>query len=655
MLALLLPLEGLLLYQLWHCLLPGRDWRELILAIYVVMGVLITVSTEILGAFHALTDIAIRSFWLAILTVTLFLVFRFRTKITFRPVSLKIGGRFEWAIFFAISAYFLVTLFIALVAPPNTNDSLQYHMSRVMHWIVNRTVEFYATPIDRQLWMPPFAEYSIFHLFLLAGNDRFSNLVQWFSMAGSAVAVTLIAGQIGVKPRGQWFAALFAVTIPMGILQSTGTQTDYVAGFWCLCVLYFVLLECRKYILGRKAGISLNFILLGFSLSLGVLTKGTVYAFIFPILLGYLIVLIWKRLWKTIPGMVLIGGFCVLVLNAPAWLRNYSFYGSILGPGAGGLGSSTFGPGMVLSTALKDATNQLALSIGPGNKAMYIVVTKIHQILGIDINDPRTSLDGYRIRFSYQEDYAGNPGHFLVWILSALLVSIFYVIRLIYPYLRSGSKFKQVFKNFTQPIDWAFFYNLILIAGYFLFALLFKWQSYNSRLILPLLIAVGPLAGWVSDAIRPRIVVVVFTALFAIGGLRYLFANPSRPLINVGENESILLASRTDVQFYNSPEIRDDYISVVAAAKDYDCGSIGLELDSNTPEYLIWYILAANHLPIKQVENISSTLETNRLIDPEYRPCVVICNICTLVMKEKDYQEVYNRGSLELFVYPPRQ
>jgi hypothetical protein len=115
------------------------------------------------------------------------------------------------------------------------------------------------------------------------------------------------------------------------------------------------------------------------------------------------------------------------------------------------------------------------------------------------------------------------------------------------------------------------------------------------------------------------------------------------------------LASRTDVQFYNSPEIRDDYISVVAAAKDYDCGSIGLELDSNTPEYLIWYILAANHLPIKQVENISSTLETNRLIDPEYRPCVVICNICTLIMKEKDYQEVYNRGSLELFVYPPRQ
>jgi 4-amino-4-deoxy-L-arabinose transferase-like glycosyltransferase len=655
MLALLLPLEGLLIYLLWRCLRSGRDWRESIMVVYVAMGVLITLSTELLGVFHALTDVAIRSFWLAVLVVTLFLVFWVRRKINFRSFSLKIGGKFEWAILFTISAYFLFTLFIALVAPPNTNDSLQYHMSRVMHWIVNRSVGFYATPIDRQLWMPPFAEYSILHLFLLAGNDRFVNLVQWFSMAGSAVVVSLIAGQIGVKPRGQWFAALFAVTIPMGILQSTSTQTDYVAGFLCLCVLYFAISEIQKYILGGKAGISLNFVLLGFSLGLAVLTKGTVYAFVFPILLCYGIILIWKHLWKIIPGMVLIGGVCVLSLNAPAWFRNYSIYGSILGPGAGSLGSSSYGPEMVFSTAVKDATNQLALPVGPGNKAMFIVVTKIHQILGIDINDPRISLDDYRIRFSYQEDYAGNPGHFLFWFLSAVMISIIFVIRLFYPPVQAGSKLNRVMKDFDQPINWAFFYNLILIAGYFLFALLFKWQSYNSRLILPLLIAVGPFGGWVSDAIRPRIVFVIFTALFAIGGLRYLLANPSRPLISVGENTSILLASRTDVQFYNSPEIRDSYISVVAAAKDYDCGSIGLELDSSTPEYLIWYILAANHLPIDQVKNISSTPETSRLIDPAYRPCVVFCNTCSLIMKDKNYQEVYNRGSLELFVNRSRQ
>jgi 4-amino-4-deoxy-L-arabinose transferase-like glycosyltransferase len=220
---------------------------------------------------------------------------------------------------------------LALIAPPNTHDSLQYHMSRVMHWIVNHSVDFYATSIDRQLWMPPFAEYSILHLYLLAGNDWFVNLVQWFSMAGSVVAVTLIAGQIGVKPRGQWFAALFTLTLPIGILQSTSTQTDYAAAFWTMCVFYYILLESQQILFNKKAGFSINSILIGLSFSLGVLTKGTVYAIVFPLFVYFLIVLIQKHLWKVITGMVLLGSMCTLTLNGPIWLRNYSIYRSILG------------------------------------------------------------------------------------------------------------------------------------------------------------------------------------------------------------------------------------------------------------------------------------------------------------------------------------
>jgi hypothetical protein len=146
---------------------------------------------------------------------------------------------------------------------------------------------------------------------------------------------------------------------------------------------------------------------------------------------------------------------------------------------------------------------------------------------------------------------------------------------------------------------------------------------------------------------------VILTSFFAVSGLPCLLANPSRPLISVGENKSILLASRTDVQFYNSPEIREDFISVIVAAKQYDCGYIGLELDSNTPEYLIWYILAKNHEPVYHLENVASTPETRKLVDSTYRPCVVFCNICTIT-REKGYQPIYNRGSLQLFIFPPR-
>lgn len=79
-----------------------------------------------------------------------------------------------------------------------------------------------------------------------------------------------------------------------------------------------------------------------------------------------------------------------------------------------------------------------------------------------------------------------------------------------------------------------------------MFALLFKWQSYNSRLILPLMIAVGPLAGWVSDAIRPRIVIAIIAALFTIGGLRICW-----PILPV--RSSVLVKTRV---YYWHPERR---------------------------------------------------------------------------------------------------
>jgi 4-amino-4-deoxy-L-arabinose transferase-like glycosyltransferase len=648
MLALLFPLEGFLLYKIWRCMFSNRDWREAILATYVTMGVLITLSTEALGIFHAITGTAIQSFWGSIIIITLFLFFKVRTRKILNPFSFKMNTRFEWGILFTISIYFFITLIIALIAPPNTNDSLQYHMSRVMHWIVNHSVDFYATSIDRQLWMPPFAEYSILHLYLLAGNDWFVNLVQWFSMAGSVVAVTLIAGQIGVKPRGQWFAALFTLTLPIGILQSTSTQTDYAAAFWTMCVFYYILLESQQILFNKKAGFSINSILIGLSFSLGVLTKGTVYAIVFPLFVYFLIVLIQKHLWKVITGMVLLGSMCTFTLNGPIWLRNYSIYRSILGPGVDFLGSSNYDPRLIFSTALKNATNQLALPVGPGNKALYLVLVKFHDIIGLDINDPRITSDEFRIRFSRNEDIAGNPGHFLFWIFSSVFISIL-IIQKRSLFLHKQTKVKSIHVINKHPLqmDRVFSYVLILIAGFFLFAL-FKWQSVNTRLLLPWLIAIGPMAGWVSDAIQRRMLLVILTASFSIIGLPYLVANPSRPLFRVGENESILLASRTEVQFYNSPEIRDDLISVVMAAKDYDCGSIGLELDSNTSEYLIWYLLVKSKQPIYRMENLITTSETRHLIDPSFRPCLVFCNICT-ISKEKGYQLLYNRGSFTVY------
>lgn len=175
----------------------------------------------------------------------------------------------------------IITGLIAIIAPPNTWDSMTYHMPRVMHWIQNKTVAHYPTAIQRQLYYAPWAEFAIAHLQILSDGDRFANMVQWFSMVGSLVAVSLIARELGADKKGQLFAALFVVSIPMGILQSSSTQNDYVVSFWLVCFVYYglIILKTPNYWLASAIGASLG---------LAIMTKPIAYLYATPFLLWFL-------------------------------------------------------------------------------------------------------------------------------------------------------------------------------------------------------------------------------------------------------------------------------------------------------------------------------------------------------------------------------
>ncbi len=114
---------------------------------------------------------------------------------------------------------------------------MTYHLPRVMHWLQSESVAHYYTPITRQLYQPPFAEYAIAHIISLTRTDRFAFLVQWLALFGSAVGVSVIARQLGCGPLGQALAATIFVTAPMAILQGSSTQNDLVVTFWIVVVV----------------------------------------------------------------------------------------------------------------------------------------------------------------------------------------------------------------------------------------------------------------------------------------------------------------------------------------------------------------------------------------------------------------------------------
>ena len=118
---------------------------------------------------------------------------------------------FEKIIVFAIIFVSLTTLITALVSPPNTWDSMTYHMSRVEYWVQNKTVNFYNTNNPRQNIFSPLSEFMILHLQILSKSDIYANLISWMSLIVSMITVSLICKEFGLDRKLQILAHFSSV------------------------------------------------------------------------------------------------------------------------------------------------------------------------------------------------------------------------------------------------------------------------------------------------------------------------------------------------------------------------------------------------------------------------------------------------------------
>src|SRR5437016_2662397 len=214
-------------------------------------------------------------------------------------------------------------------------------------------------------------------LLMLGVADCFVNFVQWFSMIGCLIGVSLLAKHFGGDLHTQLLAAVFAGTIPMGILQSSSTQNDYAVSFWLVCFTYFSISLIRQeqihwpYALGA-----------GLSLGLAVLTKPTAYIFAGPFVLWAAYVFLSKFGFDSWKPALLIGAAC-LVLNSGHYTRNLSLFGSPIGPKTN-MSYDVISP----SSLLFNVDRNLALHRGSGIRSS---IREFHRVLNIDINDPRTT------------------------------------------------------------------------------------------------------------------------------------------------------------------------------------------------------------------------------------------------------------------------
>ncbi len=588
------------------------DWRRAVLLASIIMASLVAISSEGLSLFNAIMPTSLAVFWGAILVILVFIGWRggyfSKSILLLKPHFPGSSWKSLDSLFvLAIVSYVLILLIVAWVAPPNTNDSLAYHMSRVMNWIQDRSLEHYPATNDRQLYMPIGAELIIMQLHLLAGSDRLSNLVQWFSMVGSLAGVSLVAKSLGAKKSGQIAAAVFGVTIPMGILQATSTQTDYVTAFYLVCLGYSSILASRR-------GLTLmEWLWTCLTFALGILTKGTFVAFAIPFLFWLLVMTVRRSGWLIASKFALVGMLLTIVFNLGSWSRNYRTFGYPLGPreGVSSHINEVFGAGVLVSNVMRNSTLHLGTPYGVINGPLYDLVVGVDRLIGQDANDPRTSMNPYRVKRSQNEDYAGNLLHFLLIPASFILLAW---------RDRKGAT--------DGEIKSSILFAIMLMAGFLIFCELYKWQMWGSRVQLPLFVAWAPLAGVALDGdrfFRGRNLVIVILLLSGVGSL---LANPSRPILPDANGRSIFRTSRDEQLFANYPEVETGYLSIIAATKETGCRNVGLKIDSSQPEYPFWDLLSPDGKQVR-IENIAPSSTLSSYLRKDFQPCVIICTICS--------------------------
>jgi len=610
----------------------GTEWRQAALRAALLWMTYLVFLTEILSLFNAITKTALFVGWLLpIITGGIYLWRRHQHGDgLLYPRIARPEGWLDWVLLGGIAFYLFMTALVAFLAPPNTFDSLNYHMARVAHWVQNQSLRHFITGLDIQNSNTPGAEEVILNAFVLAGGDQWANFISWAAYAGCAVVAAWMAAEFGAPRTGQRLAAIFALTLPMSIAQSTSTMNDGGTAFWLLCA-------AAEAVSFEKNAKPVGLLFIGLAAGEAFLTKTTSASYLLP--MGIWVAILAFRRMKV--GQVFLYGslslLLALVLNAGFFTRNLDTYKTLADPAMTELhGSQLRNWQGVTSNMLRTIGQQMGTPIPKLNAAEYLFINGIHQGMGIDINDPRiTSIGKFRIsRPSFNEIRTTNPLHMLLILLAVLMMLI---------------KFRRVGKS---PL----IYTVVIFSGLMVYAYLFKWQIFGSRLHLSFFILFAPLVGFIlSTVIRRAAIPQTMSVILILLSIPWLFKIENRPLITNPVDipfagKSLLTTHRKDWYFVTAGD-QTGLKTIATSIEEANCHQVGLVISGSSPEYLYWVALDAPR-PDMRIEWITSNSATLGLQDPSFVPCAVICESCGGDDHFNNLIKVRDNGSQQLFLAP---
>jgi hypothetical protein len=526
-------------------------------------------GAEGLGAFGAISTPAVRVYWFAVSAgCGTLLVFRLHQgrRIFWGKPRLLASAPYGWWILLSSA----ITLFIAATVVPNTWDSLSYHLPKVEHWLQNGTLAFYPShdPL-RQNDLGPMAEIMMLQWRAVTDGDHLAALVQWLAMVGSLGGVSLIAAQLGGSFRAQLLSMLFCATLPIGILQSTGTANDYVVTFFLIAFIERLVAARGQFEASILAEAAL-------SIAFAILTKPTAIIWGLPFGTWFAASLIWQPRRAAV-----VLGLFVVVAVLPGLGHNgrlLKTYGTPVPPLNKIISSASFGLSQTMDSLLLHSASEFAVPQDRVNTVMLLMINRLSAALGWSEHRAETVVQIYPLRLPGElwlqtDGTASNPLHYGITIAS-VIASMWWLVH-----------------GRARALG---FYSLCCIVGFLLFVSLIRWQPFVTRLHLPIVVALSPVVGVVGGEMRRSRPLVEFLALtLCVGSWPLLVENQFRPLWP----HSYLSDNPIKTMFAWRPDLLGPYKTAIGRIRDTRCRQVALlEYDENYNnleawEYPFWHFL----------------------------------------------------------------
>ncbi len=507
----------------------------------------------------------------------------------------------SWMVLVVITVvliFFGILCWIAWSFAPNTWDSMTYHMSRVAHWEQYGSVHPYATHNLVQINMSPLAEYVILHLQVLSGTDRFANFVQLFAAFGSVLGVSLITKRLGANRRGQVLAAVLCATLPMGIMQATSTQNDYVLALWLVLIACWAPLTRADAIDMRLAG------WLGVVLGLAVLTKGPAFIYATPFVLLFVVLAVLKKRWHSWKVLLIPTLTCLLIIFGH-YFRNYELLDSPLAVRSGHYSNEPLGLHPLVSNLVRNTAMHLSLPSADFADRVEGGTIWFHNLLGWDVHDPSMTFGGFPFSVSKMhiawnsEDAAPNPVHTVLIGLAWLCALSIRRIRRLKPLM---------------------IYGLVVVVAIGLYCFLMKWQIWGSRLQLSLFILSMPFVATVFTVLPLRRLITVLMIAMLIYAFPWHVHNRTRPLPDTVGNH----VREQDYFRTQHPSLFHPYRDVTNLILNKGYAHVGIIGFYKIGEYPLWALLRQDGKVEPWIEHIWVENQSRVLSDQSSEPDAIL-------------------------------